>query len=73
MSSIAAALAAARLIIPPAEARLLARHLLGCTPAWLEAHRDEALDAAQAEAFAALHAARAAEQLTALESGGSLA
>ena len=60
MSSIAAALAAARLIIPPAEARLLARHLLGCTPAWLEAHRDEALDVAQAEAFAALVARRAA-------------
>ena len=60
MSSIAAALAAARQTIPIAEARLLLRHLSGCTPAWLEAHRDDALDAALEERFALLVAARAA-------------
>ncbi|MDO8931538.1 MAG: peptide chain release factor N(5)-glutamine methyltransferase [Rhodocyclaceae bacterium] len=60
MNRIAAALTAARQTIPLTEARLLLRHLLGCSPAWLEAHRDDALDAARAEAFAALVARRAA-------------
>ena len=60
MSTIAAALATARQTIPIVEARLLLRHLLGCTPAWLEAHRDDALDTARAKNFAALVAQRAA-------------
>ena len=58
MSSIAAALAAARQVIPPAEARLLLRHALGCTAAWLEAHRDAVLATAPAARFAALAARR---------------
>lgn len=60
MTTIAAALAAAREKIPMTEARLLARHALGCTPAWLEAHRDEEMGGEQAAAFAALVARRAA-------------
>ncbi|MDD5247357.1 MAG: peptide chain release factor N(5)-glutamine methyltransferase [Rhodocyclaceae bacterium] len=60
MSSIAAALAAARQAIPPSEARWLLAHVLGCNGAWLEAHRDDAMDAAPAAAFAALVARRAA-------------
>ena len=60
MSSIAAALAAARETIPLAEARLLLRHLLGCSAAWLEAHRDDALDATLGGRFATLAARRAA-------------
>lgn len=60
MSTIAAALATARQTIPVSEARLLLRHLLSCTAAWLEAHRDDALDAALADRFAALVAQRAA-------------
>ena len=59
MSSIAAALARTRQSIPVAEARLLLRHLLNQGAAWLEAHRDEALDAAVADALAALVARRA--------------
>lgn len=60
MSTVAAALAAAREKIPPAEARLLLRHLVGCSAAWLEAHRDDPLDAAVAGRFATLTARRAA-------------
>lgn len=60
MTTIAAALAAARGTIPISEARLLARHVLGCSAAWLEAHRDEAPSEAQAKAFLALVARRAA-------------
>lgn len=60
MSTIAAALATARQAIPISEARLLLRHLLGCTPAWLEAHRDDALDTESAGRFGALVARRGA-------------
>lgn len=59
MTSIAAALAAARQEIPPSDARLLLRHVLCCGSAWLEAHRDDALDAAAAVRLAALAARRA--------------
>lgn len=41
--SIVAALAETRATIPVAEARLLLRHVLDCSAAYLEAHRDEAL------------------------------
>ncbi|MRR49864.1 MAG: peptide chain release factor N(5)-glutamine methyltransferase [Rhodocyclaceae bacterium] len=53
MNSIAAALAAARQRIPAAEARLLLCHLLGRNTAWLEAHRDEALDEPVSSRFSA--------------------
>ncbi len=60
MITVAGALAAAREIIPLGEARLLARHVLGCSLAWLEAHRDDKFSGAQADAFSELVAARAA-------------
>lgn len=60
MSTIVEALAEARQRIPATEARLLLAHLLGRDNAWLEAHRDEALDAAIAEQFSALVKRRAA-------------
>lgn len=60
MITIAGALAAAREIIPVGEARLLARHVLGCSLAWLEAHRDDKLTEAQADAFSELVSVRAA-------------
>ena len=60
MSSLAAALQAARQTIPIAEARLLLCHQLGCTSAWLEAHRDDPLNATQSAAFESLIARRAA-------------
>jgi release factor glutamine methyltransferase len=60
VTSIAAALAAARQTIPMSEARLLLRHVLGCTAAWLEAHRDDEIAAARAATIAALVARRAA-------------
>lgn len=60
MTTVAAALAAAREQIPPAEARLLLRHLVGCSAAWLEAHRDDPLAAEIAGRFATLTARRAA-------------
>ena len=41
------------------EARLLARHVLGCTAAWLEAHRDDRLNDVQADQFSELVARRA--------------
>lgn len=53
MTSIAAALAAARQHIPAAEARLLLCQLLGRNTAWLEAHRDEALEEPAASRFVA--------------------
>ena len=59
MNSIAGALAAARLAIPIAEARLLLRHVLGVGTAWLEAHRDDVLRRDAAEGFAALVERRA--------------
>lgn len=59
MNSIAGALAAARLSIPVAEARLLLRHVLGTGAAWLEAHRDDLLPRVAAEAFAGLVERRA--------------
>ncbi|MBU0752855.1 MAG: peptide chain release factor N(5)-glutamine methyltransferase [Gammaproteobacteria bacterium] len=58
--SIAAALGRARDVIAPAEARLLLRHALGASAAWLEAHRDDPLARPDAEAFAALVERRAA-------------
>jgi release factor glutamine methyltransferase len=60
MTSIAAVLAAARELIPLSEARLLARHAFACSAAWLEAHRDDRLTEAQADAFSELVACRAA-------------
>ncbi|MGE5467700.1 MAG: peptide chain release factor N(5)-glutamine methyltransferase [Ignavibacteria bacterium] len=60
MTTIAAALAAARGVVPAAEARLLLRHLLGCSAVWLETHRDDKLTAEQAEAFSEIVACRAA-------------
>lgn len=69
MSSAAALLAQARQRIPAAEARLLLRHLLGCTAAWLEAHRDDELAAADAENFSARVARRAAGEPVAYLTG----
>lgn len=60
MSTVAAALAGARQAIPVAEARLLLGEVLGRNHAWLEAHRDDVLEAAAAQRFAALVARRAA-------------
>jgi len=60
VSSIASALRNARQTIPPNEARLLLGYLLGRDTAWLEAHRDEVLEDADAESFAALVERRAA-------------
>lgn len=57
MTTIAAALSQARQSIPASEARLLLGHLLGRSTAWIEAHRDEALDSV---AYAPLVARRAA-------------
>jgi release factor glutamine methyltransferase len=52
MTSIVAALADARGMIPSSEARLLLRHLLGCTAAFVEAHGDDHLPGDVAERFA---------------------
>lgn len=60
MISIATALAEARQRIPAAEARLLLGHLLGRDNAWLEAHRDETIDAGVAETMSAWATRRAA-------------
>ncbi|CAG0973644.1 partial cobalt-precorrin-6B (C15)-methyltransferase, partial [Rhodocyclaceae bacterium] len=60
MNTVAAAIAGARQAIPVAEARLLLGEVLGRNHAWLEAHRDDPLDAAAAERYAALVARRAA-------------
>jgi release factor glutamine methyltransferase len=59
MTTIAAALAAARQSIDISEARLLLRHVLGVGTAWLEAHRDDALSPDAREAFAVLVERRA--------------
>ena len=59
MTTLAAALHAARQSIPVAEARLLLRHVLAASTAWIEAHRDDALSRRDAEAFAALVERRA--------------
>lgn len=56
--TIAALLAEARQRIPATEARLLLGHLIGKSAAWLEAHRDDGLDAAAD--YAALVGRRAA-------------
>ncbi|MFY9327912.1 MAG: peptide chain release factor N(5)-glutamine methyltransferase [Georgfuchsia sp.] len=53
MSAISAALAGARQKIGASEARLLLRHLLGCSAAHIEAHRDDELDAAVEATFQA--------------------
>ncbi|RLJ62081.1 peptide chain release factor N(5)-glutamine methyltransferase [Sulfurisoma sediminicola] len=58
-ATVAGALAAARQSIPIVEARLLLRHALGASAAWLEAHRDDLLPRSAAEAFAALVERRA--------------
>lgn len=60
MSTVAAALARARQSIPAAEARLLLGAVLGRNHAWLEAHRDDVLEAEAAQRFAALADRRAA-------------
>lgn len=58
MTTIAAALAAAREKIPPAEARLLLGHVLGQSAAWLVAHDDADLGEDALRSFASLVARR---------------
>lgn len=60
VTTVTAALAAARANIPSGEARRLLAHLLIRSTAWLEAHRDEPLTARQLTLFSALVARRAA-------------
>ena len=69
MTRIAEALQAARRRIDAGEARLLLRHLLGRDAAWLSAHDDEILGAAQEHAFAALVERRAAGEPVAYLTG----
>lgn len=59
MTTIAAALQAARGQIDIGEARLLLRHVLGASTAWLEAHRDDVLSRDALEAYAVLVERRA--------------
>lgn len=59
MTTVAAALAAARTKLPSNEARLLLGHVLGHSAAWLLAHDDAVLEEAALLAFAALAARRA--------------
>lgn len=59
MSTLAAALAAARLNLPASEARLLLGHVLGRDPAWLLAHDDHDLEEEALLNFASLVARRA--------------
>jgi release factor glutamine methyltransferase len=59
MSTVVAALAAARAKLPASEARLLLGHVLDRATAWLLAHDDELLDEAALLGFAALVARRA--------------
>jgi len=59
-ATIVAALIEASAAIPIGESRLLLRHLLSRTTAYLEAHRDDALPAAAASGFAELVKRRAA-------------
>jgi len=58
MTTIAAALAAARAKIPPGEARLLLGHVLGQSAAWLVAHDDADLGEDALRSFASLVARR---------------
>ncbi len=60
IATIGHALSAAREMISPAEARLLLRHVLGCSAAWIEAHRDDTLPLDQAQAFSLLLGRRGA-------------
>lgn len=59
MTTVAAALAAARAKLPANEARLLLGQVLNRAPAWLLAHDDDVLDEAALQAFASLVARRA--------------
>ena len=59
MTTVAAALAAARAKLPASEARLLLGQVMRQGPAWLIAHDDELLDEDTLLAFAALVARRA--------------
>lgn len=59
MTTIAAALAAARTKLPASEARLLLGHVLNKPAAWLIAHDDQVLDEGELLAFASLAARRA--------------
>lgn len=59
MTTVAAALAAARAKLPASEARLLLGQVMRQAPAWLIAHDDELLDEDALLAFAALVARRA--------------
>ncbi|KAF0163702.1 MAG: release factor glutamine methyltransferase [Rhodocyclaceae bacterium] len=59
MTSVAAALAAARVKLPASEARLLLGHVLGRPAAWLISHDDEVLDEDALLSFASLVARRA--------------
>jgi release factor glutamine methyltransferase len=59
MTTVAAALAAARTRLPPNEARLLLGHVTGRPVAWLIAHDDEQLDEDTLLGFASLAARRA--------------
>lgn len=69
MNTLGTALDQARQRIAAAEARSLLCHLLGCSAAWIEAHRDAALSAQQSEAFMSLVARRAAGEPIAYLSG----
>lgn len=59
MTTVAAALAAARAKLPASEARLLLGHVLDRPAAWLIAHDDQVLDEDELLAFASLAARRA--------------
>jgi release factor glutamine methyltransferase len=59
MTTVAAALVAARAKLPASEARLLLGHVTGRPPAWLIAHDDEELDEETLLRFASLAARRA--------------
>jgi release factor glutamine methyltransferase len=59
MTTVAAALAAARARLPANEARLLLGHVLDRPSSWLMAHEDEALDEESLLSFASLAARRA--------------
>lgn len=59
MSTVAAALAAARAKLPANEARLLLGHVMGKPPAWLIVHDDEVLAESELLTFASLVARRA--------------
>ena len=58
MTTLSAALAAARAKLPASEARLLLGHLLERDPAWLIAHDNEVLEEAALQRFASLVARR---------------